>query len=115
MAKAAEAEEKAKVPKVYDGIDENGLAWKDVSYLGTTYRIRQITVEEADTAWDAALDTKTDKLNWRFNNRLSLSTAIVSPATTIDQIEKWSNAKLGAMLRAFDVLNSLEDADTEGN
>ena len=97
------------------GTDENGLAWKDVPYNGTTFRIRQITVDEGDENYDAAMNEKTQKFNGRLNSRLNLAVSIVSPPTTIDDMGKWPGAKLVTLLRAWDELNLLKDADTEGN
>lgn len=112
MATKAAAEK----PKTYhDGIDENGLAYKDVPWNGVTYRLRQVTVTEADEAWDAATDETTDKTNYRINSRLGLAASIVSPKTSLDDIGTWPNAKLGALLEVYDRLGSLRLADTEGN
>jgi len=96
------------------GIDDNGLAWEDVEVLGKTYRVREISVEESDAAFDASQNP--DKtFNPRLNQRLQLASAIMDPPTTLDEISKWGIRKLVAMLNAFDGLNSLPAADTEGN
>jgi hypothetical protein len=105
---------KTAAPEAY-GTDDNGLAWKDVDYNGTTYRVRQITVTEGDENWDAAQNEKTGKFNNRLNSRLNLAVGIVSPPTSIDDMGKWPGAKLVTLLRVFDDLNYLKDADTEGN
>ena len=96
------------------GTDDNGLSWKDVAYIGTTYRIRQITVDEGDENYDAAMNEKTGKFNGRLNSRLNLAASIVSPSTSIDDMGKWPGAKLVTLLRVWDELNLLKDADTEG-
>jgi hypothetical protein len=96
------------------GVDDNGLAWEDVVVLGTTYRLREISVEESDVAFDASQNP--DKtFNPRLNQRLQLASSIVTPPTTLDEIGKWGIRKLVAMLNAYDRLNSLPAADTEGN
>ena len=96
------------------GIDENGLAWEDVEVFGTTYRIREITVEESDAAFDASQNP--DKtFNARLNQRMQLSAAIVSPPTSVDDMAKWGVKKLVTVIDVFDRLNSLPAADTEGN
>jgi hypothetical protein len=97
------------------GVTEDGLAWRDVPYNGTTYRIREITVDEGDTAYDAAYDEIKDRVNWRLHSRINLSTAIISPPTTVDDIKKWPGVKLVTLLREYDKLNLLRDADTAGN
>ncbi|HSB90392.1 MAG TPA: hypothetical protein VLD63_10255 [Anaerolineales bacterium] len=95
------------------GITEDGLRWEEVSYNGATYRIRELLVEEADTAWDASIGS--DKtFNARLNNRLGLCAAIISPPTTIDEIAKWPNVKLVVLFTVFDRLNALPPASAEG-
>jgi hypothetical protein len=100
-------------PKIVNGT-ENGLRWEEVTYEGTTYRIRQILVDEADAAYDASVQP--DKsVNYRLNSRLALAASIVSPTTGVDDMGKWSNVKLAVMLSVYDRLNSLPAADAEGN
>jgi hypothetical protein len=104
-----------KAPVVETGVTETGLAWRDTEYGGTTYRIRQITVDEGDANYDASLNEKTQKFNGRLNSRLNLAVSIISPPTSIDDMGTWAGAKLVALLRVWDDLNLLKDADTEGN
>jgi hypothetical protein len=105
---------KNKAVEADKGIDENGLRWEEADVFGTTYRLREITVEESDVAFDAAQGP--DKtFNPRLNQRLQLCSSILSPATTIDDIGKWGVAKLVMLLTAFDRLNTLPAADDEGN
>lgn len=97
-------------------VDENGLAWEDVDVFGTIYRLREITVSESDAAYDASQNA--DKtFNSRLNQRMQLAASIVSPPTSVDDIEsgKWGVRKLVILLNAFDRLNSLPPANTEGN
>jgi len=117
MAKTATAEAEPKVSKLFHatGTDENGLRWGELNYEGTTYRVRQITVDEGDDNYDAAYNETTQRFNGRLNSRLNLAVGIVSPPTTIDDMGKWAGTKLVTLLRAWDELNLLKDADTEGN
>lgn len=95
------------------GTTEDGLRWEETEYAGTTYRLREVTVEEMDTAFDAALNP--DKTyNGRLQSRVALCSSIITPTTTIDDIGKWPNAKLIALLRAYDKLNVLPPASAEG-
>jgi hypothetical protein len=101
-------------PATDTGIDENGLRWEDVTILGTPYRFREITVPEADAAYDASQNP--DKtFNARLNQRMELVACIVSPKVGLDDIEGWGVRKLRAMLYVADRLNTLSPADTEGN
>lgn len=96
------------------GVDENGLRWEDTDVFGTTYRIREITVPEWDAAFDAA-STGPDTINPRLRSRLELCSAIVSPVTTLNDMDNWSKAKLLRLLEAYDKINNLPPADAEGN
>lgn len=97
------------------GIDDKGFAWRDIRVGGETYRIRQISVEESDAAFDATYNEKTDTSNPRLRSRIELCYAIVDPVTEPPMIDRWPRAKLFALLTAFDRLNNLPAADTEGN
>lgn len=117
----ARADEKAKPektlwPPVASGVDEHGLRWEDVEVFGTAYRVREITVEEDDAAYDASiLPDDEDKINPRIQTRMQLSTAIVSPPCTIDDIAHWPRMRLRALTFVFNRLNTLPPADAEGN
>jgi len=120
MAKtaAAEAEKPSKIfsaTGTYTEEPYKGLRWGELNYEGTTYRLRQVTVDEGDDAYDAAYNEQTQRFNGRLNSRLNLATSIVSPPTSIDDMGKWAGAKLVTLLRAWDELNLLKDADAEGN
>lgn len=105
------AKKKAIMPS---GVDDNGLAWQDEDISGTTYRFREVTVQESDDAYDASLNE--DKtFNQRLNQRLLLASSIVSPKVAVDDISKWGIRKLIAMLDAYDRINALPAADIEGN
>jgi hypothetical protein len=96
------------------GMTEDGLRWEEVDYNGTTYRIREILVEESDAAWDASQNPGGQTFNARLQSRLELSSTLVSPATTPDDIAKWPRVKLTTLLRVFDRLNTLPPASAEG-
>lgn len=96
------------------GTDENGLRWEDAEIAGTVYRVREVTVEESDTAFDASQNPD-GTFNPRLNQRMLLSTSIVSPDTGLDTIARWGVAKLVALLAVYDRVNSLPPADTQGN
>ena len=100
---------------IYEDGPWKGLHWGEFTYEGVQYRMRQNTVDEGDTNYDACFDEKTQRFNARLNSRLNLSTAIVTPETTVDDMGAWSGVKLVALLRAWDKLNLLPAADTEGN
>lgn len=101
-------------PPIASGTDDNGLNWEDVSVFGTVYRIRQITTEEDDAAWDAA-ELPNDRYNNRLLARMQLVASIVSPATTLDDIGRMSKIKVQSLFYVHNRLNSLPPADTEGN
>lgn len=101
-------------PAVAKGIDEDGLRWEEIILYGTTYRVREITVDESDDAFDASQNP--DKTyNPRLNQRLELISSIVSPTVTLDQISKWSTVKLRALLYVHGRINTLPAADASGN
>ena len=123
MAKTAEADA-PETPKTKSVFSESGtyaeggykgLKWGVVDIDGVSYRMRQVTVDEGDANYDAANDERAGRFNGRLNSRLNLAVSIESPETTIDDMGKWSGAKLVALLRAWDELNLLPAADTEGN
>lgn len=117
-AKAAEAEKpkpKPLFPAIGIGVDENGLRWEDVDVLGTVYRVREITVDDDDLAFDAAENPDGQTMNARLQSRMLLAAAIVSPPTTVDEMGKWSLIKLRILTFVFNRLNSLPPADAEGN
>ena len=96
------------------GVTPEGQPWKSISVSGTAYKVRAITVKESDAAYDAALNP--DKtFNGRLNSRLELCSAVMEPATTLDDIETWNVAKLVALLDVYNEVNRLPAADAEGN
>lgn len=96
------------------GVDENGLRWKELDYSGTRYRLREITVDEDDAAWDASQNPGGETFNARLASRLRLVSAIVSPPTTVEDIPAWPRQKLRALMGLFDELNTLPPASAEG-
>jgi hypothetical protein len=108
-------------PVVGKGTDAQGLDFLDVEVGNKVYRVRQILVEESDSAYDAATDESTGKFNWRFNTRLLLSSTTServdgeSIPVGVDEIAKWPGVRLAALIRVYDKLNILPAADPEGN
>lgn len=93
---------------------ENGMRWEDVDIFGTTYRVRQITVDESDDAYDASQNSD-GTFNARLNQRMELCAAIVLPPTAVSDIGSWDTLKLRALIFVFDRINNLPAADPEGN
>lgn len=101
-------------PALASGVDENGMRWEDVDIFGTTYRVRRITVDESDEAYDASQNAD-GTFNARLNQRMELCAAIVSPSTDVSDIGSWDTLKLRALIFVFDRINNLPAADSEGN
>jgi len=101
-------------PAIASGVDENGMRWEDVDILGEVYRVRQILVDESDTAYDASVNPD-GTFNARLNQRMELCAAIVLPPTEVDAIGRWNTLKLRALIFVFDRINNLPPADSEGN
>lgn len=95
------------------GLTEDGLHWQETQFEGTTYRLREITVDEADASWDAARNPD-NTFNVRLQTRIALCSAIISPPTALDELGKWQNRKLGHLLGIYDELNNLPAASAEG-
>ena len=117
VTKTTKVEEKKATepfPAKASGTDANGLRWEEVPIFGTVYRVREITVQESDDAYDVSLnDDKT--FNARLNQRMELVAAIEAPSTSVDDIANWGTLKLRALIYVFDRINNLPPADTEGN
>lgn len=98
---------------------EGGLRWQDHRVFGEVYRIREYTTGEEDEAWDASENPETPggETTWndRLRRRMLLSTSIVSPKVTLDDVTSWPSLKTRMLLLAMDRLNSLPPADAEGN
>ena len=97
------------------GRTPEGLKWGELVVEDTTWRLRQTTVDEGDEAWDAAYDESSKKFNGRLNSRMNLAASIIEPPTSVDDMGSWSGVKYLALQRAYDELNTLPEADTEGN
>lgn len=102
-------------PALDRGVTEDGLRWEDVDVLGTTYRVREITVEDDDAAYDAAENPDGETINARLQTRMQLQSAIMSPPTTVDDMVRWPRIKMRILLFVFNRLNTLPPADAEGN
>ena len=102
------------LPPVDHGVTDEGLRWEKVDILGVPYTMREVTVDEEDTAQDAA-DNGDVTWNTRLQTRLLLSSSIMDPPTTVDEIARWPGLKLRLVRFVFNRLNSLPPADAEGN
>lgn len=77
---------------------------------GKRYTVRELSVDEGDEALEGA--RQPDKsINDTLNTRLLLAKAIVEPATSVAQIGKFGSQKYVAILRAFNTLNTLPEAN----
>lgn len=101
-------------PPIESGV-EAGLRWERVDVMGTVYRMREITVEEDDAAYDAAENPDGETINSRLQTRMMLASSIEDPKVTVDDMAEWPRLKLRAMLFVFNRLNTLPPADAEGN
>lgn len=111
----------AKEPKTNSGprtgVTEDGLRWEETDYEATTYRLRQLTVDEDDAAWDASQNPGGETFNARLQSRLQLVSSVISPPSpevTLDVIGKWPRVKLLALFRLYARLNTLPPASAEG-
>jgi hypothetical protein len=116
-AEAPKPDEKPKpkilFPPIAEGV-EDGLKWQDVEVLGTVYRVRELTTQEEDDAFDAA-ELPDDKINARLQRRMLLSFSIVSPKVAVEDIQAWPGLKRRCLELVMDRMNSLPPADAEGN
>jgi hypothetical protein len=102
-------------PAIDSGTTEHGLRWEDVDVLGEVYRLREITVDDDDAAFDAAENPDGETINARLQTRMQLAASIMSPPTAVDDMGSWPRLKLRALLFVFNRLNTLPPADAEGN
>lgn len=80
-------------------------------YDGERFTLRAISVDEGDECWDAALGAD-GKFNNRLNSRLLLVKSLVEPGgITVDQVGKWGGKKYVTLMRHFDALNNLPEAN----
>ena len=91
-------------------IDGEALATETFEYAGTLYTVREITVDEGDQIGEATTGPD-GKINFQLNTRMSLSKGLVTPPTSIEQIGKFGSRKFGLVLRTFNRLNSLPEAN----
>lgn len=99
--------DKKPVP-TYITIDGEEYETVEVTVRDKTYTLRELSVKENDDIEDAS--TNPDKtFNGRLNLRLCLAKSIVSPPTTVDDMEKWSGKKYLILSRAFNRLNAVVD------
>lgn len=110
----AEAKKTATPAEPETGTTEDGLPWKIVTVGGERYKLRAITVEESDTAYDASQNPD-GTFNARLNSRMELAASIMEPATSVDDFSKWTIGKLVRLLRESERINALPAADAAGN
>lgn len=99
-------------------IDGEPYATDTFEFEGTRYTIRELSVDEGDDIFDAALEPADPKnpggekrLNNRLNTRMLLHAALVEPATALETIGKWGGRKYTTVLRHFNTLNSIPEKD----
>lgn len=99
-------------------VDGETYATSTSEHAGETITVRELSVDEGDEAWDAAQEPINPKdpaagmrVNVRANTRFLLAKGMVEPATTADQVGKWGQRKYTAVLREFNRLNSIEEAN----
>lgn len=100
---------------VFDEGGLKGLRWQDHRVFGELFRLREYTTGEEDEAWDAAENPDGETVNERIRRRFLLSTSIVSPVVTADDVTAWPSLKTRMLLVIMDRLNGLPPADAEGN
>lgn len=89
-------------------IGDETYATDTFEYGGERYTMRELSVDEGDACWDAAQNP--DKtVNNRLNSRMLLSTALVEPTATVDQVGKWGGKKYVTLMRHFDKLNTVPE------
>lgn len=99
-------------------VDGETYATETLDFGGTYFTLRELSVDEGDDIFEAAQEpidpkdlSKGTKTNNRLNTRLLLAKSITEPATSADQVGKWGGRKYTTMLRAFNKLNSIEEAN----
>jgi hypothetical protein len=99
-------------------VDGETYATETFDYEGTLWTLRELSVDEGDDIFEAAQEpldpkdpSKGTKTNNRLNTRFLLAKSIVEPATGADRVGKWGGRKYTTMLRAFNKLNSIDDAN----
>jgi len=108
------AEKKADAPKF---VTVKGKQYEaiDITYRGTLYTIRELSVKESRDINKAATG-EDGVLNGESNLIMSLVAAIVAPEnTTEDDIDDWGGKQYLTLSRAFNKVNSLvENPSGEG-
>lgn len=103
----------AATEKTYVTIDGEEYETSEVPYGNKLYTLRELSVKENDDIETASTDAQ-NVFNGKLNLRLCLVHSIVSPATTVEDIEKWPGRKYLVLSKAFNAINSLP-VDSEGN
>lgn len=89
-------------------IDGERYATDTFEFDGTTYTLRELSVDEGDAIWDAA-QNQDKTLNARLNTRLLLQKSITEPSVTLDQVGKFGGKKYVTLMRHFDALNTVPE------
>lgn len=99
-------------------IDGEKYGSNTFEYDGDRYTMRELSVDEGDEIWDAAqepIDIRNPasgtKTNGRMNSRMLLARALVEPIVTVDQVGKWGGRKYVTLMREFDRLNTVPEAN----
>lgn len=91
-------------------IDDETYLTDTFEFDGTTFTMRELSVDEGDDIWEAAQNP--DKTtNNRLNTRMLLAKSVIEPVVTVDQVGKWGGRKYTTMLRHFNRLNSIDEAN----
>jgi hypothetical protein len=91
-------------------IEGERYATETFEYDGTRYTVRELSADEGDEIYDASKDAK-GEFNGRLNTRMLLSKGLVEPVTTIDGIGKFGSRKYSMVLRNWNKVNTLDEAN----
>jgi len=78
---------------------------EQVKINGTTYSVRELTVDESDSI-DEAAKNPDGTYNGRLSTRLAIAAA-TEPPISVDEIGKLGQTKYTALIRAFNKMNTL--------
>lgn len=93
-------------------VDDEKYATSTFDYQGERFTIRELSTDEGDDIAEAATGPGPDfKFNARLNTRLLLVKALIDPEISVDRLGKFPGPKYLTILRAFNTLNSLPEAN----
>jgi hypothetical protein len=102
-------------PKVGPGtvvVDGETYATETIEYRGELFTIRELSADEsADIEEVATGPGPAFEFNGRLNSRMLLSKSLVEPEVTVDGIGKYPGVKYLTLLKVFNKLNSLPEAN----